>query len=142
MSFDSMLRQMVREEVTRALAPLQALVLNLKAQTAATAKLAASLGGVKRGPGRPPLLGPGGKRGPGRPVGSTGRRGRPAAAERLCAVIGCTNPARSKGYCANHYQKLRNLQKTDRLPPDWKENAAPQTVKNVELPRGRAASVK
>ena len=141
MSVDKIMREMVREEVNRALAPLQAAISGLRNQAAATAKLSSSLGvSAKHGPGRPSLGKS--KRLAGRPPGSKGKRGRPAAEERSCAVIGCSNPARSKGYCANHYQKLRNLQKTGRTPHDWQENASSQTVKNVELPRGRAAKLK
>jgi hypothetical protein len=60
--------------------------------------------------------------------------------ERRCAVIGCKRPARSKGYCSAHYQKLRLLVKTDRRPTSWVDDAAPQSVPEVVLPRGRAAS--
>ncbi|QRK11572.1 hypothetical protein JQX13_16750 [Archangium violaceum] len=73
-----------------------------------------------------------------------GRPGRPPAApvegERRCAVIGCKRPARSKGYCSAHYQKLRLLVKTDRRPAAWVDDAKPQSVPEVVLPRGRAAS--
>lgn len=135
-SFDALLRQMIREEVARALEPVVSMVNTLRSQTSATALLAGSLAGMKRGPGRPrvhPVSSP-------RASVAPGRRGRPRAEARLCAVIGCAHPARSMGYCANHYQKLRNLQKTHRAPSDWREHAQPQSVKNVELPRGRAAS--
>ncbi len=71
-------------------------------------------------------------------------RGRPAApvtmaAGRQCAVIGCRRPARSKGYCSAHYQKLRLLVKTGRRPASWVDDAAPQSVPEMVLPRGRAA---
>lgn len=59
---------------------------------------------------------------------------------RGCAIIGCRNPNRTKGYCAAHYQKLRMLTKTNRRPAAWKDNAAPGTVADLKLPRGRAAS--
>ncbi len=136
MSFDKMLRDMVRDEVQRAVAPLQASLANLEAQTAVVSRLAAAFGGgvVRRGPGRPPkalaLVG-GGKRGGGR---------RPRGEKRACALVGCKNPARSKGYCAAHYQKYRNLSKTGRLPADWVADAAPHSVKNIKLPRGRAGA--
>ncbi|QRN97943.1 hypothetical protein JRI60_02350 [Archangium violaceum] len=69
------------------------------------------------------------------------RRGRPVeAAGRRCAVIGCKRPARSKGYCSAHYQKLRLLVKSNRRPASWVDDAAPQSVQEVVLPRGRAAS--
>jgi histone H1/5 len=74
-----------------------------------------------------------------------GRRpGRPplarAGEEARCAVIGCKRPARSKGYCSAHYQKLRLLVKTGRRPEQWVDGARPQSVQDVVLPRGRAAS--
>ncbi|WP_395835008.1 hypothetical protein [Archangium violaceum] len=73
-----------------------------------------------------------------------GRPGRPPSVvsedERRCAVIGCKRPARSKGYCSAHYQKLRLLVKTDRRPTAWVDDAKPQSVPEVVLPRGRAAS--
>jgi hypothetical protein len=59
---------------------------------------------------------------------------------RECAVIDCGRPARSKGYCAAHYQKFRMLERTNRLPADWVADAAPNSVKNIALPRGRAGS--
>ena len=60
--------------------------------------------------------------------------------ERRCAVIGCKRPARSKGYCSAHYQKLRLLVKTDRRPASWTDDAPPQSAPDVVLPRGRAAA--
>jgi hypothetical protein len=60
--------------------------------------------------------------------------------DRLCALEGCGKPARSKGYCAAHYQKYRMLQKTGRLPADWVEYAPEGSVKNIALPRGRAGA--
>ncbi|QSQ12075.1 vegetative protein [Myxococcus landrumensis] len=59
---------------------------------------------------------------------------------RACAVIGCKRPSRSKGYCSAHYQKLRLLMRTDRRPSAWVDDAKPQSVQDVKLPRGRAAS--
>jgi hypothetical protein len=63
-----------------------------------------------------------------------------SSSEKLCAVIGCKRPSRSKGYCSAHYQKLRLLIRTDRRPADWKDDAAPQSARDVKLPRGRAAA--
>ena len=60
--------------------------------------------------------------------------------DRPCAIIGCKRPSRTKGYCAAHYQKLRMLDRTKRLPDAWKDFAAPNSVEDVVLPRGRAAS--
>nr|WP_249347893.1 hypothetical protein [Corallococcus exiguus] len=59
---------------------------------------------------------------------------------RVCAIKGCGKPSRTKGYCAAHYQKLRNLEKTNRRPAAWADNANPNSVEDVQLPRGRAAS--
>ncbi|MCP3099920.1 cell wall protein [Myxococcus sp. K15C18031901] len=57
-----------------------------------------------------------------------------------CAIVGCKRPSRSKGYCSAHYQKRRNLVATGRLPASWQEFAAPQSIPDIALPRGRAAS--
>ncbi len=143
MSIDQAIREVVAEEVARALAPFQG---DLSALQRLAAALGAPVGAVKRGPGRPrkdagvaaPL-----RRKPGPKPGSKRggkRRGRVANSGRACAVIGCGKPARSKGYCAAHYQKYRNLERTGRLPSDWKPDASPNSVRNVALPRGRAGS--
>ncbi len=63
-----------------------------------------------------------------------------SASATACAVIGCKRPRRSKGYCSAHYQKLRLLIRTDRRPADWKDDAPPQSARDVKLPRGRAAA--
>jgi len=55
-------------------------------------------------------------------------------------VKNCPRPARSKGYCSAHYQKLRLLIKTGRRPADWVDDAKPRSVSDVKLPRGRAAA--
>lgn len=65
--------------------------------------------------------------------------GRRAREVRQCAIIGCRRPARSKGYCSAHYQKLRLLVKTNRRPASWVDDAAPNSVPEIVLPRGRAA---
>ncbi len=86
------------------------------------------------------------KRGPGRPKAQAqAPAAKPAPAEKAsgggCAVIGCEKPARSKGYCAAHYQKYNNLKKTGRAAEfGWTDDAAPQTVTNPTLPRGRAGA--
>ena len=59
---------------------------------------------------------------------------------KLCAVIGCKRPSRSKGYCSAHYQKLRLLIRTNRRPADWVDDAPPQSAREMKLPRGRAAA--
>ncbi|WP_370644082.1 vegetative protein [Myxococcus sp. RHSTA-1-4] len=99
-------------------------------------------------------------RGPGRrkpPAGAALKKGRAAAAKkapapapvkraraeegaRACAIMGCKRPSRSKGYCSAHYQKLRLLMRTNRRPAEWVDDAKPQSVREVKLPRGRAAS--
>nr|WP_253817124.1 cell wall protein [Myxococcus xanthus] len=63
----------------------------------------------------------------------------PAAAPtpRDCAVIGCKRPHRSQGYCAAHYQKRRLMAATGRLHAAWVEDAAPHSIPEVILPRGR-----
>jgi hypothetical protein len=54
--------------------------------------------------------------------------------------MGCKRPARSKGYCSAHYQKLRLLIRTNRRPADWVDDAKPQSARDLKLPRGRAAA--
>jgi hypothetical protein len=135
MSVDKAIRDMIRDEVAAAMAPLAAAMNQLQ-------PLSALLGGVKRGPGRPPkAFKLGGLRSAG--GGARGRRRTRAENgknDRACALIGCKRPARSKGYCAAHYQKYRSLDRTGRLPSDWKDFAPPHSVKDVILPRGRAGA--
>ena len=137
MSVDKMLRDMVADEVARALGPVHAALAELQGNGAIIARLAAALGQpIKRGPGRPPksLFGTA-------PVKAKGaKRGRKPSGRRDCAVIGCGRPARSKGYCAAHYQKFRMLTRTKRLPSDWVAHASPGSVKDLVLPRGRAGA--
>jgi histone H1/5 len=66
--------------------------------------------------------------------------GSPVQEGRRCAIMGCRRPSRSKGYCSAHYQKLRLLVKTGRRPEKWVDDAQPQSVPDVVLPRGRAAA--
>ncbi len=116
MSIERALRDVIREEIEAQIRPLRDLVDRL-----------APLGSLLGGGGRV------GRRaaGPGRRRGSN---------DRPCALQGCRRPARSKGYCAAHYQKYRNLSRSGRLPPDWVEYAEPDSVKDIVLPRGRAAA--
>ena len=94
------------------------------------------------GPGRPPknAFAPFAPLAPVKVRGA--KRGRKAASggARECAVIDCGRPARSKGYCAAHYQKFRMLDRTGRLPADWVADATPNSVNNLALPRGRAGA--
>jgi hypothetical protein len=163
MSVDKAFREMIRNEIELQLKPLRDVVSRLEAGNAELDGLrdvaerlmpfAALLGmpAGARGGGavRNALQG---RRGPGRPRGSgknvvvaAGKRGRKPAARaaegaRACAIIDCRNPARTKGYCAAHYQKLRMLVKTGRQPAAWTEYAPPNSVPDLVLPRGRAAS--
>lgn len=149
MSIESMLRDMVREEVQRAVAPLSVSLASMESQAGLVSKLSALFGAApaRRGPGRPPkaathaLVAAPVKRGPGRPRKAiVAAKGGQAGTGRGCALEDCKRPARSKGYCAAHYQKFHMLQKTGRLPSDWTENAEPNSVKNIVLPRGRAGA--
>jgi hypothetical protein len=133
MSIDKVVRDLVRDEVARIMGPMNSALQEVQAQGAVVKRLAAALGQpVRRSPGRPPkfLALSGGK----------SKHERRAEADRPCAVQNCKRDARSKGYCAAHYQKLRMLSRTGRLPSDWVEHAEPNTVKNLALPRGRAGS--
>ena len=55
MSVDKVLREMVADEVARALGPVHAALAELQGNGAVIARIAAALGQpIKRGPGRPP----------------------------------------------------------------------------------------
>lgn len=130
-SVDQLLRSMVQAEVERAIAPLAQA---LQQQGDVLGRFASAFGApLKRGPGRPRKLAFAAPK-------ATAIKVRASAGTRLCAVIGCKKPARAKGYCAAHYQKYRMLNETNRLPSDWVEDARPQSVKNIVLPRGRAGA--
>ncbi|MCP3165738.1 vegetative protein [Myxococcus qinghaiensis] len=79
-------------------------------------------------------------RGAAKAPAAVARGAKTADGSRSCAIIGCKRPSRSKGYCSAHYQKLRLLMRTDRRPTAWVDDARPQSVQDVKLPRGRAAS--
>jgi hypothetical protein len=150
MSLDHEIRKLVRSEVRESLKELRKSVSEVQAfaaQLGSLRSLATRLGpllslgavtvGVKRrGPGRPP--GAVGRAAKGRKAQA--RRGAPAVNDRPCAIIGCKKKSRTKGYCSAHYQKLRMLVRTKRLPADWVDFAAPKSVKDVVLPRGRAGA--
>ena len=142
MSVDRAIRDMIRDEIEAQIQPLAQAIAQMQSQGAVIAQLSAVLGGGKRGPGRPPnpfKLGRLALK-----AGGGGARRRTRAQngqnDRGCALIGCKRPARSKGYCAAHYQKYRSLDRTGRLPSDWKDFAPPASVKDVILPRGRAGA--
>jgi len=134
MSVDKAIREMVRDEVHSAVAPLVDAIQRLQANGDIVQRLSAALGG---GGGRSAtrLLLSAGRGGKGRRT-----RGPRGSNDRGCALQGCKRPARSKGYCAAHYQKFRMLARTHRLPSDWVDHAAPGSVKDVVLPRGRAGA--
>lgn len=162
MSVDKAFREMIRNEIEVQLKPLRDVVSRLEAGTAdldALRNVAERLAPLAQVVG--PLFGgqapaaKAGRRGPGRPPGRVAvstsvasavggkRRGRkPAAADgvRVCAISGCGKPSRTKGYCAAHYQKLRMLEKTNRRPAAWVDYAKENSVEDIKLPRGRAAS--
>lgn len=130
-SFDKLFRDLVAQEVNAQLAPI---LTQLRAQSEVIGRLGSAFGApARRGPGRPPKAGGAVKAGRATKVKAAG-------GQRGCAVIGCARPARAKGYCAAHYQKYRNLEKTGRLPADWVADAAPQSANDVVLPRGRAGA--
>jgi len=146
MSLENQFRALIRKEVEVELAPIRALVAQLQANTAqldVLTQLAERLGPVmglsaaaapRRRPGRPPRAAPAAA------AAGRKRRGPTATNNRPCAIIGCKRPSRTKGYCAAHYQKLRMLYRTHRLPSTWTDFAAPNSVEDVVLPRGRAGS--
>lgn len=114
MSIDDAIRRRVRAEVTRALAPL----------SQALTRLAMRLERLERA----------------RPVPPAQESPTPLPAQQAgqgCAVIGCPRVPRSLGYCSAHYQRLRFLARRGNLPADWKPGAAPGTVRELRLPRGR-----
>lgn len=132
MSVDRALKEMIREEVERLINPLVEAIEDLRSGGNVASQIAALLGKAKRGPGRPAK---------GLRAGRPGRKpGRVAGPKKGCAIKGCKKAMRSKGYCSAHYQKYRMLERTDRLPADWKEYAAQGTVTDLELPRGRAGA--
>jgi hypothetical protein len=163
MSVDKAFRDMIRNEIDAQLKPLRDVVSRLEAGTAdldALRNVAERLAPLAEvvGPlfgANAPAAGKAGRRPvAGRPAARAAvsaapaaggkRRGRKPAAgtegARACAIIGCGKPSRTKGYCAAHYQKLRMLEKTNRRPSAWKDYAEPDSVEDIKLPRGRAAS--
>jgi histone H1/5 len=165
MSLETALREMVRRELTLQLSPIQKAVGRmekgldaldaLRSFTAQIKPLANRIGAMAglRSLEELPLARIPARRG--RPPGSgrktaaavpppreqkAPRARAEAEAGRACAVIGCGRDARSKGYCSAHYQKLRLLTKTNRRPADWVDDARPNSVRDVKLPRGRAAA--
>ncbi|WP_090491254.1 cell wall protein [Myxococcus virescens] len=124
-------------EVTHRLAPLTSRLGAMAGVRTPTELPASTRGGRKQ-----VVAAPRGRAAVGRPVAAKPVVSQARAEEgtRACAVIGCERPSRSKGYCSAHYQKLRLLMRTNRRPSAWKDDALPQSVEDVTLPRGRAAS--
>jgi len=133
MSIEKVIRNMIRAEMDKRLEPLERATRALEAQAGVVNKLAGLFGGpglnLKRG-----LVG--------RPRKQKAARNTEKVVEagRNCAIITCKRAARSKGYCAAHYQKFRMLSRTGRLPNSWVEHATPCSVEDVMLPRGRAGA--
>ncbi len=164
MDLANALGELFRRELQAQLAPLQSAVRrmeegleSLELLRSATSRLApltsrlGSLAGVRSPsvlpePAAMRSAGPRGKQGAttGRSAAAkapvAAKRARADEGTRACAIIGCQRQSRSKGYCSAHYQKLRLLMRTHRRPTDWKDDAPPQTVREMMLPRGRAAS--
>lgn len=115
-SFDELLRSVVREEVSRAVAPLASVLVELRAQGARLTRLLHGLG---------------------RSRARTAPFVRPW---QICSLEGCGRPARSKGFCPAHYQKYRRLESTGRLPRGWREFAPEGSLPDVLLPRGQAGA--
>jgi hypothetical protein len=150
MSFEKALREMIRGELTALLTPLQKSIVqlersleSLQALRNVTGQLAPLLG--QRG--REVVLrhaqtqAPPQRAAPARvPEAAPTPKAKAAPAAHGCAVIGCKRPARSKGYCSAHYQKLRLLIRTNRRPGVWVVVAPPQSARDLKLPRGRAAA--
>lgn len=148
MSVDKAFREMIRNEITQQLKPLQDIVARLQSNAAdldSMREMTASLAPLAQMVA--PLFNAAqAKRGPGRPrknalvIAPAASVKRAASATDACAVIGCKHSSRTKGYCSAHYQKLRLLIKTGRRPTTWVDHAGPQSVENIKLPRGRAAA--
>lgn len=127
------MREMMTSEIARALEPVHAALAELQKHRALVERLAVALGQpIKRTTGAGRSL-------PSKARAATKRGGR-RSETRECAVIGCRRPTLSRGYCAAHYQKFRMLDRTGRRPADWVPDAAPASVQNIVLPRGRRAS--
>jgi hypothetical protein len=133
MSIEKAIRNMIRAEMDKRLEPLERATRALEAQAGVVNKLAGLFGGpglnLKRG-----LVG--------RPRKQKATKGTEKVSDtgRNCAIVTCKRAARSKGYCAAHYQKFRMLARTGRLPSAWVEHANPCSVEDVVLPRGRAGA--
>lgn len=134
---EGLLEQLVRGELQRVLAPVIDAIIKMQGgktsphisvtETAAPAPVKRGRVAVRRG-----------KPASAAPVKAKASKKTRAADAAACAVIGCDKPARSRGLCAVHYQKMRNLLKRGELPETWKKDAhEPQSLKDIKLRRGR-----
>lgn len=138
MSVDQAFRTMIRAEIEQQLKPLRNVVMRLEEQSQdldalgsiarGLAPFAEMLGSTARAPRVKTI-----------PNRATPPRHKAESPDAACAIIGCDNARRAKGYCSAHYQKLRNLVRSDRRPETWLDDAPSHSVEDVVLPRGRAA---
>jgi hypothetical protein len=139
MSVENAFRALIRNEIESQLAPFREAVDLLRAHSAdlqALGALAHQLSPITAF--LSPYVGNGAAVKVGR--GRTGKQAQTEENGRGCAIRGCRRPARTKGYCAAHYQKLRMLTRTGRRPTSWIDFASAGSVEDVVLPRGRAAA--
>ncbi|MFL5344247.1 MAG: cell wall protein [Hyalangium sp.] len=151
MSFEKALREMIRGELAAQLSPLQKSIAQLERgldSLQALRNVTGQLAPLLAQRGREVVLrhaqtqAPPQRAAPARaPEAAPAPRAKAAPTSGFsCAVSGCRRPARSKGYCSAHYQKLRLLIRTNRRPADWVDDAPPQSARDMKLPRGRAAA--
>ncbi|MGQ0507109.1 MAG: cell wall protein [Myxococcaceae bacterium] len=154
MSVERAFRDIIRDEIQSQLRPFQSVLAQLQTGTDDLAQVRTLVEGLKplasllgmnlntsaRGSGRQPKALNLFPTSAGPKLTAKGSVGRRATNDRPCAIIGCRRDSRTKGYCAAHYQKLRMLIRTKRLPGGWKEFAPAQSVEDVVLPRGRAGA--
>lgn len=136
---EGLLEQLVRGELQRVLAPVIDAIIKMQGGKVSPHIVeAAAPAPVRRG--RPASAVKRGKPASAASAKAKAKAGKkPQAADAaVCAVIGCSKPARSRGLCAVHYQKMRNLLKRGELPEAWKKDAhEPQSLKDIKLRRGR-----
>jgi len=135
---EGLLEQLVRGELQRVLAPVIDAIVSLQGKKLSPVAEAAAPAPVRRG--RPASVVKRGKPASAAPAKVKAKASKKShtADAAVCAVIGCSKPARSRGLCAVHYQKMRNLLKRGELPEAWKKDAhEPQSLKDIKLRRGR-----
>lgn len=135
---EGLLERLVRSELRRAMAPVtDALIKMQGGKVSPEAAEVATPAPVRRG--RPASAVKREKPVSAAPAKANKKAGKKSpSAGTACAVIGCDKPARSRGLCAVHYQKMRNLLKRDELPQAWrKDSHEPQSLQDIKLRRGR-----